>query len=87
MTTLVKLNELKSAEKGLVLVNVQDEQNLRNELKREQFKDLLYKLRVFSREETERLYNSCRAFHALPDRMQMLREEILEKPPYIEQVL
>jgi len=84
--TLVKLNELKTAEKGLVLVNVRDEQNLKKELKRKQFKDLLYELKVFSKDETEKLYNRCKTFHKLTD-LSVCREDILQKPPYIEQVL
>ena len=98
--TLVKLNELRSAKKGLLLVNLEDERELKKELKRPQFKDLLYELKVFYENEINELYRFCKVFFALRNEIEMKkrkidemtaslkekRSTILDKPPYIEKI-
>ena len=76
--TLVKLNELRSAKKGLLLVNTEDERELKKELKRSQFKDLLYELKVFYENEINELYRFCKVFFALRNEIEMKKSRIDE---------
>jgi len=65
-----------------------------------QFKDLLYKLKVFYEDEINELYKFCKGFFALRNEIETKkskmnkmtaslkekRNTILDKPPYIERI-
>jgi len=84
---LVKLNSLDYAWKGLVLVNDKDIQSLKKELSNKQFKDLIYELRVFLRDEIESLYDQCKVRKLNDEEKENLRKVILERQTFIEQIL
>ena len=85
--SLVKLSELKFARKGLVLVNTEDEHKLKRELKRRLFRDLLYELKLFYKDEIEELYDQYKKAPLTEDYIQMCIKSIFERPPYIERIL
>ena len=85
--TLVKLNSLNFAWRGLVLINRRDLQSLRRELRNKQFKDLIYELRVFFRDEIERLYDFCKAHRTNIEERENMRKNIFERSTLIEHFL
>ena len=85
--TLVKLNSLDYAWRGLVLVNNEVMRSLKKELMSKQFRDLVYELRVFFKDEIEMLYNYCKAHRIDEEEKENIRKTIFEKPTLIEQVL
>lgn len=82
--TLVKLNELSATSRALVLFSSEDENELRREARRRQFRDLVsvppFELRKYMKTEIEELYESCKTLytlkHQIEDQQQKLKEKI-----------
>lgn len=80
--TLVKLNELTTANRALVLFGTEDERELRKEARRNQFRNLIsvppFELRRYLKSEIEELYEFCKTVYTLRHQIETQQQKLVE---------
>ena len=89
--TLVKLNELTSANRALVLLDKDDEKELRREARRRQFRNLIsqppFELRRYFKSEIEELYESCKTYYILKNQVETHKRQLEENVQLLKEKL